>query len=114
MTAGVDLFYNNLMGQIWGLFRNFGGKSFRYASRIAQVRAAEPALLRLEQRLHRLQQRRLEGLYSANGDVDNLTAGFPHSTTPCSKTVDGKEFRRCFGGYGRDFLRGFSARLGFC
>lgn len=27
-----DVFYNDLMGQIWGLFRNVSGRTFRYVS----------------------------------------------------------------------------------
>ncbi len=33
----VDIFYNNLMGQTWGLFRNQHGKSFRYTSPLAKL-----------------------------------------------------------------------------
>jgi hypothetical protein len=33
----VDIFYSNLMGQIWGLFRNQRGKQFRYVSPGSQI-----------------------------------------------------------------------------
>ena len=33
----VDVFYNNLMGQIWALFRNLRGKSFRYVSPTTKI-----------------------------------------------------------------------------
>jgi hypothetical protein len=32
-----DIFYNDLTGQIWGLFRNLGGNSFRYVSPATRV-----------------------------------------------------------------------------
>ena len=56
----VDIFYNNLMGQVWQLLRN-RGDLFEYYLLALEDPEAEHALLGLEQRLHRLQQRRLEG-----------------------------------------------------
>ena len=56
----VDIFYNNLMGQVWALLRN-SGDLFQYYSYAVEYPEAQHAVLRLEQRLHRLQQRRLEG-----------------------------------------------------
>ena len=49
-----DVFYNNLMGQIWGLFRNVAGRSFRYESPGLADGFAKRAVLGLERRLHRL------------------------------------------------------------
>ena len=57
--GNVDIFYNNLMGQVWQLLRN-RGNLFTFPLRLEDP-DAEPAILRLEQRIHRLQQRRLEG-----------------------------------------------------
>ena len=50
----VDIFYNNLMGQTWGLFRNQRGRSFRYTSPSCEDRPVERAFLGLEQWVHRL------------------------------------------------------------
>ena len=57
----VDIFYNNLMGQTWGLFRNQRGQVFPVHFPGREDRPVERAFLGLEQRVHRLQQRRLEG-----------------------------------------------------
>ncbi len=57
----VDVFYNNLQMQVWGLFRNEGGRRFGYASPATEDPQPVAPLLGLEQRLRRLRQRRLEG-----------------------------------------------------
>ncbi len=57
--GNVDIFYNNLTGQVWQLLRN-RGNSVPVCLPIEGA-DTEPAVFRLEQRIHRLQQRRMEG-----------------------------------------------------
>jgi hypothetical protein len=57
--GNVDIFYNNLAGQVWQLLRNNGDLfQFPFGSKI---QTSEPAICGLEHWIHRLQQRRMEG-----------------------------------------------------
>jgi hypothetical protein len=100
----VDVFYNDLMGQTWGLFRNQGGKLFRYVSPATRI-------LQLSERLSGWSNGFIDynndgwkDIYSANGDVDNLTPGSPQHDT-MFENVDGKRFIDVSGEMGHDFLR---------
>ena len=92
-----------LMGQIWALFHNQRGKYFRYVSPPSKALATERSLFRLERRIHRLQQRRLERSFSANGDVDNLVPNAPQHDT-LFENRDGKEFVDVHAEMGADFI----------
>ncbi len=81
----VDIFYNNLMGQIWALLRNRGDLFEYYSSRTGRPEA-QHALLGLEQRLHRLQQRRLEGHLLVQRRRRHDERQVARSTTRCSRT----------------------------
>ncbi len=66
----VDIFYNNLMGQIWALFRN-SGDFFRYVSPQTGIEAAQPPLSGWSAGFIDYDNDGWKDLYSANGDVDN-------------------------------------------
>ena len=80
-----DLFYNNLKGEIWGLYRNMGGKFFDYASGVSRV-----------SRLSARSSGWSNGFVDYNNDgwricihptATSTTWAIPRaSTTPCSKT----------------------------
>jgi hypothetical protein len=100
----VDIFYNNLMGQIWGLFHNRGGRFFQYSS-------PSTGILRLSQSLSGWSNGFIDynddgwkDLFSANGDVDNLVPNAAQHDT-MFENVDGKEFHDVSAEMGRDFLR---------
>ncbi len=96
-----DVFYNNLQSQIWALFQNEGGTHFRYASPRAGHRPPLPPLLRLEQQLRRLRQRRLEGHLLGERRRGLPRARTPPSTTRCSTTWTGRCSRTCRRASGR-------------
>jgi hypothetical protein len=100
----VDIFYNDLMGQTWALFRNQRGKTFRYVSPATNI-------LQLSERLSGWSNGFIDynndgwkDIFSANGDVDNLTAVSPQHDT-MFENVGGKQFIDVSGEMGRDFLR---------
>ncbi|HVW87121.1 MAG TPA: CRTAC1 family protein, partial [Bryobacteraceae bacterium] len=100
----VDLFYNDLMGQSWALFRNQRGRLLRYVSPAAGI-------LQLSQRYSGWGAGFIDynndgwkDIFSANGDVDNLTpASEQHDTL--FENMEGREFRDVSGTLGADFLR---------
>ncbi|MDX1980512.1 MAG: CRTAC1 family protein [Bryobacteraceae bacterium] len=99
-----DIFYNDLMGQIWGLFRNLGGKSFRYASPAAGiVRLSEP-YSGWSAGFIDYNNDGWKDLYSANGDVDSLKADAEQHDT-LFQNLDGRRFADVSGQLGKDFLR---------
>ena len=89
----VDIFYNDLPGQVFGLLRNDGGKSFTDVTWSSQAGAAEPQPFRLEHRLHRLQQRRLEGHLLRQRRCRRSDRQRRSSTTPCSRISTAKRSR---------------------
>ena len=100
----VDVFYNNLMGQIWALFRNQRGKSFQYVSPSTKI-------LLLSQRLSGWSTGFIDydndgwkDLYSANGDVDDLESNSPQPDS-MFRNVNGKEFLDVTPDIGKDFRR---------
>jgi hypothetical protein len=102
--GAVDIFYNDLMGQIWALFRNQRGKYFNYVSPAAQI-------LRLSQPFSGWSAGFIDynndgwkDLFSANGDVDNLVANARQHDT-MFENLDGKRFLDVSGEMGDDFLR---------
>ncbi len=100
----VDIFYNNLMGQTWALFRNQRGRLFRYVSPVTKI-------LRLSEHLSGWSNGFIDynndgwkDIFSANGDIDNLTAASAQHDT-IFENVDGKQFIDVSGDMGKDFLR---------
>ena len=100
----VDVFYNNLMGQIWGLFRNQRGKSFRYVSPAAKMVRLSESRSGWSDGFIDYNNDGWQDLFSANGDVDNLVSNSQQQDT-MFENVDGKEFINVSNEMGQDFLR---------
>ncbi len=99
-----DIFYNDLMGQVWGLFRNLAGRSFRYTSPAARiVRLSEP-FSGWSAGFIDYNNDGWKDIFSANGDVDSLRAGAEQHDT-LFENRGGKEFVDVSGQMGGDFLR---------
>ena len=99
----IDIFTNNLMGQVWQLFHNVG-KSFVYVPQLVhlaplslQVSGWSPAFVDYDN----------DGwmdLYSANGDVDNIRSDSRQHDT-MFRNLGGKRFEDVSEQMGTDFLR---------
>ena len=100
----VDIFYNDLMDQEWGLFRNNHGKSFRYVSAETGVGRQSRALSGWSCGFIDYDNDGWKDLYSANGDVDDLSAASRQHDSML-RNVGGKEFRDVSQFMGADFLR---------
>jgi hypothetical protein len=99
-----DVFYNDLMGQIWGLFRSLSGKTFRYASPATKlVRLSEP-YSGWSAGFFDHNNDGWKDLYSANGDIDYLHPNAEQHDT-LFENVNGREFVDVSGAMGPDFLR---------
>jgi hypothetical protein len=100
----VDIFYNNLMGQTWALFRNQRGRLFRYVS-------PSTGIVRLSEHLSGWSNGFIDydndgwkDIYSANGDIDDLSpASAQHDTM--FENSGGREFVDVSSEMGADFLR---------
>ena len=77
----VDVFYNDLMGQTWALFRNQGGKLFRYVSPATRILQLSEHLSGWSNGFIDYNNDGWKDIFSANGDVDNLTPGSPQHDT---------------------------------
>ena len=100
----VDVFYNNLMGQIWGLFHNSKGRSFRYVSPASRVANLSQAYSGWSNGFIDYNNDGWKDIYSSNGDVDYLLPNAKQHDT-LFENVDGKEFRDVTMELGKDFLR---------
>ena len=100
----VDIFYNNLMGQIWGLFRNQRGKSFRYISPVTKILQLSESRSGWSNGFIDYNNDGWKDLFSANGDVDNLVPNSPQHDT-MFENLDGKGFIDVSQEMGKDFLR---------
>lgn len=99
----VDIFYNNLMGQVWGLFRN-RGDVFQYVSLQAGLRQASAPFSGWSAGFMDYDNDGWKDLYSANGDIENINpAGRQHDTM--FQNVDGERFADVSAEMGKDFLR---------
>jgi hypothetical protein len=100
----VDLFYNDLPQQMFALFANEGGKSFRYVS-------PETGIARLSYRFGGWSAGFIDfnndgwkDLYSANGDVDYFGENARQSDT-MFQNIGGKTFRDVSTVMGSAFIR---------
>ncbi len=100
----VDVFYNNLMGQTWGLYRNQKGKSFRYVSMPAKVAQLSQAFSGWSNGFIDFNNDGWKDLFSANGDVDNLVPNAPQHDT-MFENAGGGQFTDVSKEMGADFLR---------
>ncbi len=109
----VDIFYNNLMGQIWGLFRN-EGDAFEYVSPQTRLRQLSARFSGWSAGFIDYDNDGWKDLYSANGDIENIDpAGRQHDSmfqnlgfrTAGSQNVSGRLFEDVSAEMGKDFLR---------
>lgn len=100
----IDIFYNNLMGQIWALFRNAGGKYFRYVSPASKLAQLSSPYSGWSNGFVDYNNDGWKDLFSANGDVDNLVPNAPQHDT-MFENREGKEFVDVTRDMGTDFLR---------
>jgi hypothetical protein len=99
-----DLFYNDLMGQIWGLFRNVGGRTFRYSSPAAHIVSLSEAFSGWSAGFIDYNNDGWKDIFSANGDVDTLRANAEQHDT-MFENINGREFADVSKNLGGDFLR---------
>jgi hypothetical protein len=100
----VDIFYNNLMGQTWALFHNQHGRSFRYSSPSAKIVQLSEHLSGWSNGFIDYDNDGWKDLFSANGDVDNLTPGSAQHDS-MFENQGGKGFIDVSQEMGEDFLR---------
>ncbi|MFN8095733.1 MAG: CRTAC1 family protein [Vicinamibacteria bacterium] len=101
--GNVDVFYNNLQMQVWGLFQNEGGKRFGYAS-------PSTGILNLSRRFSGWSNAFVDydddgwkDLYSANGDVDYLPVNGEQRDTML-RNLGGRSFEDVSERLGPDFV----------
>lgn len=99
----VDIFYNNLMGQIWGLFRNQKGKNFRYVSPVSKIARISERLSGWSNGFIDYNNDGWKDIYSANGDVDYLVPNARQHDSMLENT-GGKAFVDVSAEMGKDFL----------
>ena len=97
-----DLFYNNLKGQIWGLFRNSSGKYMNYVSGLSHVSRLSEHSSGWSNGFVDYNNDGWKDLYSSNGDIDNMGEVSRQPDT-MFENVDGKEFRDVSAQLGPDF-----------
>ena len=98
----ADIFYNNLMGQIWALHHNEHGKHFRYVSPVAKLVRLSSPYSGWSGGFIDYNNDGWKDLFSANGDVDNLAIGAAQHDT-IFENRDGKEFMDVTAEVGADF-----------
>jgi hypothetical protein len=97
----VDIFYNNLKGQIWQLLRNRGNLfTFPYASRIQALSLPYSGW---SNGFIDYNNDGWKDIYSANGDVDDVNGESPQHDT-MFENVEGKSFVDVSDEMGKDFL----------
>jgi hypothetical protein len=86
-----DIFYNDLTTQIWALFRNLGGRSFRYASPTAGLVTLTAPFSGWSAGFLDYNNDGWRDIYSANGDVDSLRSNAAQHDT-LFENMGGKRF----------------------
>ncbi|HWR54725.1 MAG TPA: CRTAC1 family protein, partial [Bryobacteraceae bacterium] len=99
----VDVFYNNLVTQIWALFRNQQGKSFRYVSLPTQVARLSRPLSGWSNGFIDYNNDGWKDLYSSNGQVDDILPDARQHDTMFENS-GGKRFEDVSSQMGPDFL----------
>jgi hypothetical protein len=97
-----DLFYNNLRGQIWGLFRNAGGKYMNYVSGASRLSRLSEHNSGWSNGFIDYNNDGWKDLYSSNGEVENM-AELTRQHDTLFENVEGKEFRDVSSLMGADF-----------
>jgi hypothetical protein len=98
----IDIFYNNLMTQTWGLFQN-RGDSFRYVSQPTGIARLSSSYSGWSSGFIDYDNDGWLDLYSANGDVDNIKANARQHDT-MFRNLGGKTFEDASRDMGKDFL----------
>jgi hypothetical protein len=104
----VDIFYNDLARQIFGLFANEGGKSFRYISPSSGLNQLSRNFSGWSAGFVDYDNDGWKDIYSANGDVDYLGDNAKQHDTMFKNTgfrqANGKAFLDVSSDMGADFL----------
>jgi hypothetical protein len=99
----VDIVYNDLAGQVFGLFRNESGKGFSDVTWPSKLGSLSRSLSGWSIGFVDYDNDGWKDLYSANGDVDNLAAdSMQHDTM--FRNLGGKTFADVSDKMGPDFL----------
>jgi hypothetical protein len=98
----VDIVYNDLSGQVFGLMKNEGGKSFADATWSSKLGPLSRNLSGWSIGFIDFNNDGWKDIYSANGDVDNLAAASRQHDT-MFENVDGKTLRDVTQEMGPDF-----------
>jgi hypothetical protein len=99
----VDIFYNNLMGQIWALLRN-RGDVFQYQSHPSNIHKLSTQFSGWSNGFIDYNNDGWKDIYSANGDVDQVNEKSPQHDT-MFENLGGKSFVNVSEEMGQDFLR---------
>jgi hypothetical protein len=109
----VDVFYNDLMLQIWGLFENEGGKRFFYASPGAGILSLSRRFSGWSNGFIDYDNDGWKDMFSANGDVDYLPENGPQHDT-MFRNREGRTFEDVSERLGPDFnSRGYQRGSAF-
>jgi hypothetical protein len=98
----IDIFYNNLRGQIWGLFQN-EGDSFQYVSGMSGLRKLSANYSGWSGGFIDYNNDGWKDLYSANGHFDNKGGDAKQHDT-MFENVNGRSFVDVSEEMGKDFL----------
>jgi hypothetical protein len=98
----VDIFYNNLMTQVWALFQN-QGDFFRYVSPQTKITQLSQSYSGWSNGFIDYDNDGWKDLYSANGDVDNILPNARQHDT-MFRNLGGKSFEDVSSEMGKDFL----------
>ncbi|NWG12726.1 MAG: CRTAC1 family protein [Acidobacteria bacterium] len=110
----VDVFYNNLQGQIHALFQNQEGQLFEYVSPVSQVEKLSARFSGWSNALFDYNNDGWPDIYSANGDVDYFEPNARQHDT-ILQNLEGKRFVDVSEKLGKDFLRmGFQRGSAYC
>ncbi len=99
----VDIFYNNLAGQIWGLLRN-RGDVFQIFSYLSKVQKLSVPFSGWSNGFIDYNNDGWKDIYSANGDVDMVNEKSPQHDT-MFENIDGKSFVDVSEEMGKDFVK---------
>lgn len=103
----VDVFYSNLQTQIFGLFLNEEGQSFRYVSPITNIQKLSRYMSGWSNAFIDYNNDGWKDIYSSNGDVDTMGNNSKQHDT-LWENVEGKTFADATENAGQDFLhRGY-------
>ena len=98
----IDIFYNNLKGEIWALLSN-AGDTFRYISGSSQIRRLSATYSGWSTGFIDYNNDGWKDIYSANGHVDYLGTNTKQHDT-IFENVDGQKFEDVSQDMGPDFL----------